>query len=64
VENFTGTAPLPGAPTTAVPGTPEKLAVLVERAQQKQALFHPADARYAGDPQPHRFQQRRSSAVA
>ena len=34
------------------PGTPEKLAVLEQRAKMKQALFHPPDARYAGDPRP------------
>jgi hypothetical protein len=44
VGNFTGNAPLP-APTNALPGTPEKLAVLEERARLKQALFHPDDAR-------------------
>src|SRR5947209_17983221 len=42
VGNFTGNAPLP-TPTTAAPGSPEKLAVLEHRAKSKQALFHPAD---------------------
>jgi hypothetical protein len=55
VGNFTGSAPLPAAPTTAAPGTPEKLAVLEQRAKMKQAIFHPADARYEGDPRPLEF---------
>lgn len=52
IGNFTGNAPLPPTPTTAPPGTPEKLAVLEERARMKTAIFHPADAKYAGDPRP------------
>ena len=51
VGNFNGNAPLP-VPTTAPPGTPEKMAVLEERARLKQALWHPLDARYEGDPRP------------
>lgn len=51
VGNFNGNAPLP-EPTTAPPGTPEKMAVLEERARLKQALWHPLDARYEGDPRP------------
>jgi hypothetical protein len=35
--------PLP-APTRALPGTPEKVAVLRERARRRQALWHPLDA--------------------
>lgn len=31
-------------PTAAVPGTPEKVAVLEERARLGQRLWHPADA--------------------
>lgn len=50
--NFAGHAPLPDAPTTAAPGTPEKVAVMEARSQAGRALFHPADARYAGDPRP------------
>lgn len=57
VGNFTGNAPLPEAPTTATPGSPEKLAVLEQRAKLKQSLFHPADARYEGDPRPFEFLQ-------
>lgn len=55
VGNFTGNAPLADRPTTAVPGTPEKQSVLEERARLRQAIFHPADARYAGDPRPLEF---------
>lgn len=36
--------PLPDQPTKALPGTPEKIAVLVERARRGQSLFHPDDA--------------------
>lgn len=37
--------PLPLWPTDALPGSPEKLAVLEERAQSQESLFHPGDAR-------------------
>lgn len=43
VGNGNGNAPLP-EPTTAVPGTPEKMAVLELRAKLRQALWHPLDA--------------------
>lgn len=39
--SLTGSAPLPAAPTTAAPGTPEKLLVMERRAKLRQALFHP-----------------------
>ena len=52
VGNFNGHAPLPDAPTSAAPGSPEKLAILEQRAKLKQALFHPPDATYVGDPRP------------
>jgi hypothetical protein len=32
-------------PTQALPGTPEKVAVLEERARLRQQLFHPDDAK-------------------
>ncbi len=35
-------------PTDALPGTPEKLAVLEERASKGQCLWHPLDARLDG----------------
>jgi hypothetical protein len=44
VEDFNRAAPLPVAPTDALPGSPEKVAVLIERARLKQALWHPSDA--------------------
>src|SRR5438552_3173087 len=64
VGNFNGNAPLPDVPTTAVPGTREKLAVLAERARSRQAMFHPADATYAGDPRPLEFFRRRTMTAA
>jgi hypothetical protein len=48
VGNFNGNVPLP-EPTLAVPGTPEKMAVLARRAELKQALWHPLDAVHEGD---------------
>ncbi len=36
--------PLP-EPTSALPGTPEKIAVLMERESMRQQLYHPADAK-------------------
>jgi hypothetical protein len=44
LDDFTGKAPLPPTPTHALPGTPEKLAVLEQRARLRQALWHPLDA--------------------
>lgn len=38
------TRPLPAEPTTAKPGTPEKFAVLMERAMAEVQLWHPDDA--------------------
>jgi hypothetical protein len=35
----------PAAPTRELPGTPEKVAVLEERAQLGQSLWHPEDER-------------------
>lgn len=34
----------PPSPTSALPGTPEKEAVLTQRAQNGETLFHPEDA--------------------
>lgn len=50
VGNFNGNAPLAGLPTLHPPGSPEKMAVLEERARHNQALWHPLDARYENDP--------------
>ncbi|HEV3143522.1 MAG TPA: hypothetical protein VGZ47_06505 [Gemmataceae bacterium] len=47
VANFCGAAPLPDAPTDAPPGSEEKIRVLMERAANKQALWHPGDATVA-----------------
>jgi hypothetical protein len=44
INDFNGGAVLPGAPTTALPGTPEKVEVLIQRARLRQSLWHPADA--------------------
>ena len=52
VGNFNGNAPLPAIPTTAAPGSPEKLEVLAMRAKLKQSIWHPLDAAYEGDPKP------------
>lgn len=52
VGNFNGNAPIPCEPTTAAPGTIEKMQVLEYRAKNKQALWHPLDAQYLGDPRP------------
>jgi hypothetical protein len=43
VPDFNGRARLP-APTPALPGTPEKVAVLEQRALLRQMLWHPRDA--------------------
>jgi hypothetical protein len=34
---------LPPAPTSALPGTPEKVAILCQRARDGFSLWHPAD---------------------
>jgi hypothetical protein len=44
VGNFCGRGALPHAPTAALPGSPEKVAVLQERARMRQELWHPLDA--------------------
>lgn len=41
--NVNGNRPLPAFPTQAPPGSPEKLAVLAERARLNLSLFHPED---------------------
>jgi len=50
VEDFTGQEKLPSQPTNALPGSPEKVAVLEERARLRQRLWHPLDAPYDGRP--------------
>jgi hypothetical protein len=44
VANFCGAAPMAPKPTEALPGTPEKVLVLEERARRGLALWHPGDA--------------------
>lgn len=47
-----GPAPLPARPTSALPGSAEKIRVLAERAQLGQQLWHPDDAALAPIPWP------------
>jgi hypothetical protein len=49
VQDFNGKARMP-EPTRALPGTPEKVAVLEERARLGQCLWHPLDARLEDAP--------------
>lgn len=44
VGNFNGRTALPPLPTGALPGSPEKVAILAERARNHQSLWHPDDA--------------------
>src|SRR5206468_11603703 len=44
VGNFCGRALPTAVPTAALPGTPEKVAVLEERARTRQDLWHSRDA--------------------
>jgi hypothetical protein len=48
VGNFNGSLPLPAFPTPTMPGSPEKIAVLAERARLRESLWHPDDANFAG----------------
>jgi hypothetical protein len=43
VGDFNGKSRLPPCPTDALPGTPEKVAVLMERARLGVSLWHPDD---------------------
>lgn len=43
VGNFCGQAPPPIRSTAAIPGSEEKIAILAERAQSRQSLWHPND---------------------
>ncbi len=53
--NFNGNGAMPPMPTDAPPGSEEKVRVLMERAQNRQALWHPDDAGMAG-PKPRKPQ--------
>ncbi len=44
VGDFNGRAAVAVRPTSAIPGTPEKVAVLEERARLGLSLWHPHDA--------------------
>ncbi len=44
IDDFHGQASPPPAPTGARPGSPEKVAVLEQRARLHQELWHPDDA--------------------
>jgi hypothetical protein len=44
IGDFNGHVELASEPTGAVPGSPEKVRVLMQRARRRQALWHPADA--------------------
>ena len=44
LEDFYGPVFLPPVPTPALPGSPEKVAILEERAGRRLALWHPQDA--------------------
>src|ERR1700738_4931506 len=45
IGNFHGRVELPRLPTSAPPGSAEKVAILEQRARMGQALWHPNDAR-------------------
>ena len=47
IGNFNGQAARPPFPTSAAPGSPEKIAILAQRAQLRQELWHPDDASLA-----------------
>jgi hypothetical protein len=44
VGDFVGKSRLPPKPTNALPGSPEKVAILEERARLGVSLWHPLDA--------------------
>jgi hypothetical protein len=44
VSDFNGRPAMAARPTAAAPGTPEKVAVLEERARLGLSLWHPCDA--------------------
>jgi hypothetical protein len=43
LDDFYGEPPRPPVATRALPGSPEKIAVLQERAMRRQGLWHPDD---------------------
>ena len=50
--HFYGATTLPQEPTAALPGTAEKVAVMAQRAEKRQTLFHPGDATLADAARP------------
>lgn len=44
IADFFGQVEMDATPTKALPGTPEKVAVLEQRARLHQSLWHPQDA--------------------
>lgn len=44
IADFNGRVILPTEATRALPGSPAKVEVLVERARRRQSLWHPEDA--------------------
>ena len=53
--DFYGPAPLPDAPTNAVPGSLKKLRVMAERARLRTQLHHPDDYRDKDSLRGHKF---------
>jgi hypothetical protein len=44
IFDFNGRVQLPREPTSALPGSMEKVEILIERARHRQSLWHPMDA--------------------
>lgn len=51
----------PTVPTLAAPGTADKIRAMRTRFERGEGVFHPADARYAGDPTPVLWFERRTA---
>ncbi len=49
VLDFYGSGKPPAVPTRALPGSPEKVAVLEQRASRRETLWHPEDASFDVD---------------
>ncbi len=44
LDDFYGAGAMPVGPTRALPGSQEKVQVLMDRARRRQTLWHPGDA--------------------
>jgi hypothetical protein len=44
IFDFNGRVQLPTEPTQALPGSAEKVEILIQRARNRQCLWHPEDA--------------------